>query len=608
MARKIRLQKKTASQLAVDALYAEAGKRASASVCCPVAQLKSFVELCLSQSCGKCTPCRIGLARAAGILSDILSGTAEQEDFTVLKDLAQTILQSADCAIGFEAARQILSVTEASEKDFLSHMTKGECTVTFDAVPCSAACPAHVDIPAYIALTKEGRYKDAIRMIRYDNPFPAACALICEHPCEGGCRRSLVDAPVNIREIKRVAVDHAGNVPVPECREKTGKKIAIVGGGPSGLTAAYYLQLMGHETTVFEQRAKLGGMMRYGIPRYRLPESYLNKDIDAILSTGVKTYLNTSVDEEKFAEILREYDAVYLPIGAQGANLSVEGADADGVYSAVSLLRSMGDKKAPSFKGKRVVVIGGGNVAMDCTRTAKRLGAKSVKCVYRRRIEDMTAQPDEVQGAIAEGCEVIPMLSPERIVKDENGKVTAFVGKPQIPGPVEHGRPKPVDADKDPVVILCDIVVIAIGQQIDSDAFVKQGVPAKRGRFSAEESCLCCEIGGTPVFAGGDALTGPSTVVRAVEAGKVAAAAIDDRLGFDNVLERTVEVPAAKAGSAPARGRIDAGERAAEERNGDFDIMACPLTAEEAAAECSRCLRCDHYGMGAFRNGRTEEW
>ena len=608
MSHRITLQKKTASQISADALYTEIGKRASASGVCPVAQLKSFVELCLSQSCGKCTPCRIGLAQAAEMLADIINGNAGENVLTELKTLSQTILRSADCAIGFEAARRILSVLEASEQEFLSHVKNGECTVRFDAVPCSAACPAHVDIPAYIALTREGRYKDAIRVIRYDNPFPAVCALICEHPCEMGCRRSLVDAPVNIREIKRVAVDHAGRVPVPECMEKTGKKVAIVGGGPSGLTAAYYLQLMGHETEVFEQRDKLGGMARYGIPRYRLPEEYLDRDIADILSTGVKAHTGTTVDSEKFGELLRDHDAVYLPIGAQSANLSVEGADAEGVYSAVKLLRDMGDKKAPSLKGKRVVVIGGGNVAMDCTRTAKRLGARSVKCIYRRRIEDMTAQPEEVQGAIAEGCEVIPMLSPVEIRKDENGKVAAFVGQPQIPGPVEHGRPKPVNADKPPVVIPCDVVIVAIGQVIDSEAFVKRGIPAKRGRFTADETCLCCEIEGTPVFAGGDALSGPSTVVRAVEAGKVAAAAIDEVLGFRHELERSVEIPAAHAGSKPASGRIDAAERPAEKRKNDFSIMAQKLTEEEAAGECLRCLRCDHYGCGAFRNGRTAEW
>ena len=600
--------RKTASEEAAGSLYEVLFKRASVTGNCPVESLKAFTDLCLSQSCGKCTPCRIGLKQVSDLLDNVLSGEASGETVSLLADLAETIRSSSDCAIGFEAGRKIGEVLEACREDLISHVEKGECTAKFHSVPCRDACPAHVDIPAYIALTKEGRYKDAVRVIRYDNPFPSVCALICEHPCEAGCRRSLVDAPVNIRELKRVAVDNAGNVPVPACMEKTGKKVAVIGGGPSGLTAAYYLELMGHEVTVYERREKLGGMTRYGIPRYRLPESYLEKDIEAILSTGVRAVTDTDIDEKDFAEMVKEYDCVYLSIGAHNANtIGIPGEDADGVLSAVQLLRDMGDGRRPSFKGKNVVIVGGGNVAMDCTRTAKRLGAKSVKCVYRRRIEDMTALPEEVAGAIAEGCEVLPMLAPVSIETGEDGKVCALLCQPQIPGPVDRGRPKPVKADKEPVQIPCDIVISAIGQAIDSAAFVKAGVPASRGRFVADSTLLVCEINEKKIYAGGDAFSGPSTVVRAVEAGKTAAMNIDSALGYDHLLERTVEIPAAKAGSAPATGRIDASERPAGERKGDFRIMAQKLTKEEAAHECDRCLRCDHYGCGAFRNGREEQ-
>lgn len=574
---------------------------------CPVEELQSFVSLCLTESCGKCVPCRIGLRQIVMILERILGGKGEPEDLVLLKETARSIYDSADCAIGFEAAASVLRSIDAFAGDFAAHIESDRCAAGFTPVPCKAACPAHVDIPGYIALVKEGRYRDAVRVIRYDNPFPSVCALICEHPCENSCRRSIVDDAVNIRGLKRMAVDNAGNVPVPEAMMSTGKKIAVIGGGPSGLTAAYYLELMGHDVTVYEQRKKLGGMTRYGIPRYRLPDSYLDRDIKAVLSTGVKAELNVSVDEEKYRQICSENDAVYIAIGAHGANtLGIEGEDAENVFSAVELLRAMGDNEKPDFKGKRVVIVGGGNVAMDCTRTSIRLQASSVKCVYRRRIEDMTALPEEVEGAAAETCEIIPMEAPVRIEKDAEGKAAALWVQPQIPGPVDRGRPKPVKAALPEIRIACDIVIVAVGQAIEAKAFESAGVPLKRGRIIAGTDCRVFRD--EKIFAGGDVLSGPSTVIRAVEAGKTAAANIDRALGFDHRLDRTVEIPCAKAGSKEACGRINLSEESPLTRRDHFEMFECSMTKEEAAQECSRCLRCDHYGMGAQKGGKAKLW
>ena len=239
-------------------------------------------------------------------------------------------------------------------------------------------CPAGVDIPGYIALIKEGRNADAVRLIRKDNPFPTACALVCEHPCEARCRRNMVDDAINIRGLKRAAVDHAGEVPAPECAPSTGKRIAVIGGGPSGLSAAYYLSLMGYDVTVYEQRPKLGGMLRYGIPDYRLPQDILDKDIDHILSTGVKVFTDVSVGKDlSVTELQKQFDAVYVCIGAHAdKKLGLEGEDSEGVISAVEMLRGIGEGHTPDFKDKNICVIGGGNVSMDATRTAIRLGAE----------------------------------------------------------------------------------------------------------------------------------------------------------------------------------------------------------------------------------------
>ena len=606
---RLKIIKETKAESAARGLYGDLARRGAVAPAgnCPVEQSAAFVKLCLSQSCGKCVPCRVGLRQLATILDRVLDGRGREEDLAQLENLATVIADSADCVIGSEAARSLLDSLKAFEADFRSHVQHDRCTAAFEPVPCKAGCPAHVDIPGYIALTKEGRYADAVRVIREDNPFPAACALVCEHPCEHRCRRNMVDDAVNIRGIKRMAVDNAGDVPVPACLPSTGKKVAVVGGGPSGLTAAYYLQLMGHQVTVYEQRAQLGGMMRYGIPRYRLPNNYLDGDIKAILSTGVEVHTNVSIDASGFKTLREEFDAVYLAIGAHTyKSLGVPGDDAEGVLSAVELLRAMGDGNAPDLKGKRVVIVGGGNVAMDCTRTAMRLGAASVKCVYRRRQADMTALAEEVEGAIAETCEMVTMMAPVRVETDENGKVAALIVQPQIPGKVEWGRPSPARADKDEVRIECDVVIGAIGQVVDSAPFAAEGVPTRRNNIQSGNDTAIQEVDG--VFSGGDCASGPSTVIRAVEAGKTAAANIDAYLGFNHKLPRTVEIPAAASASLGPWGRVNLAERPAPERKDDFDLMELNMTGQEAAQECSRCLRCDHYGLGAFCGGRSQTW
>ena len=286
---------------------------------CPVDMQLAFLKVCHAQTCGKCVPCRIGLGILEELLESVLDNTAIMETLDLIEHTATNIKNSADCAIGFESARMVLAGLEGFKEDYISHVKEHQCTGTFEQpIPCVTLCPANVDIPGYVALAGEGRCEDAVRLIRKDNPFPTACALICEHPCESRCRRNMIDDSINIRGIKHYVMDkaNASKVPVPSCAEPTGRKVAIVGGGPSGLTAAYFLQLMGHQTTVFEEKAQLGGMLRYGIPNYRFPRERLKEDIDAILSTGVEVKLNAGVGTEELKEINDTYDAVYIAIGA----------------------------------------------------------------------------------------------------------------------------------------------------------------------------------------------------------------------------------------------------------------------------------------------------
>ena len=598
------------SQRTVDDLYADMERRISAAPCgnCPVELTSAFLKLCLAQSCGKCVPCRIGLDRLAALLDQLLDGQGSQADLDTILRTAQSIVDSADCAIGFEAAQMVLDGYVAFQDDYLAHVTKGSCTANFKSVPCVELCPAHVDVPGYISLVGEERYDDAIRLIRKDNPFPSVCGLVCEHPCETHCRRTIVDSPLNIRGIKRFAVDHAGEVPAPPRAPSSGKTVAIVGGGPSGLTAAYFLSLMGHTVTVFERKPKLGGMLRYGIPSYRLPGSYLDRDIDTILSTGVSVRVNCEVGTDvTLEELRRDYDSLYLAIGASlHKGLGIPGEDAKGVLSAIEMLDITIRSVKPDFTGKHVVVVGGGNVAMDATRTAVRLGAASVKCVYRRRISDMTALPEEIEGAMAEGCEVLPLKAPVRIETDDDGAVTALVVQPQVIGEVRGGRPAPRKADQPEERIACDVVLMAVGQVVDSKSFAQAGVPTDHNNIVTADDGSVPGLEG--VFSGGDCVSGPATVILAIEAGKVAAASIDEYLGFHTDISANLDIPPAPFRLKHATGRVDLTEREANWRKNDFELMENCMSEQEMAQECSRCLRCDHYGHAGFKGGRLIKW
>lgn len=603
-------------QKTVDSLHLDLERRIMASppVQCPTDLTLSFLKLCHSQSCGKCVPCRVGLSQLQCMLEDILDPAiaSEMKTIDVLVETAESIKNTADCAIGFEAANMVLKGINAYREDLESHIERGICAdsvkTQFTSVPCVAKCPADVDVPGYSALVKAGRYADAVRLIRKDNPFPTVCALICEHPCESRCRRNLVDAPVNIRGLKRFAVDNCGDVPVPENMESTGKKIAIIGGGPSGLTAAYFLTQMGHSCTVFEKRDKLGGMLRYGIPSYRLPRERLDWDIDAILSAGVevKTGYDASTPEA-IAEI-GQYDAVYMAIGSHAAkSIGIEGEDAEGVIPAVTMLRGIGDADLPYFVGKRVAVIGGGNVAMDVARTAKRLGASEVSIVYRRRKDDMTALVEEIDAAIAENCNLIQLKAPARIEKDAEGKVAALWVKPQIAGLADKsGRPRPTPSSAPEERIECDIIIAAIGQATEVDVAESYGVPVYRGNITAGKGLEIKDK--TGYYAGGDAVTGPATVIKAIAAGKVAAANIDQFLGFNHIIEVDIDIPAPTVDDNLPCGRAEMKERLPIERGDDFEECEIGLSLEEALQEAGRCLRCDYHGFGSFRGGRTTKW
>ena len=408
--------------------------------------------------------------------------------------------------------------------------------------PCKTACPAHLPVQGYIKMASQGRYMDALKLIKNENPFPAVCGAICNRRCEDACKRGTIDEPIAIDEIKKFIAAKEINEKdryIPKTVNHEGKqfeeKIAIVGAGPAGMSAAYYLRCKGYPVTVFEREDKAGGMLLNGIPSFRLEKDVIAAEIEVLKTMGVEFRFGIDVGSDVTIQQLRDegYKAFYIAIGARGGRMAgVPGEDAKGVMSGIEFLNKVNkDEEHMKLSGK-TVVIGGGNVSMDATRTAKRLGAESVTCVYRRRVDDMTALAEEIEEAMAEGCQILPLQAPARIEKDAEGKVAALWTVPQIIGPYgKDGRPKPIPADVPEFRIACDYVIVAIGQAIDARPFEAIGIKTFKGMIQAEDTSSVADVDN--VFAGGDAVSGPATVIRAVAAGKVAAANIDAYLGFE---------------------------------------------------------------------------
>lgn len=574
---------------------------------CPLTLQLSMLQTAAGETCGKYVPCRDGLPLVARLMQKVLDGRATEKTLENIKMMATLIRDSADCAIGWNAADEVLKGLELFADEYRSHIENRKCQDFIEQkVPCIYLCPAHVNIPGYIALVGKEDYAGAINLIRRDNPFPTACAMVCEHPCEERCRRKMLESPINIRALKKYAVDQvpADQVETPAPNPSTGKSIGVIGGGPSGLTAAYFLALMGHKVVVYETHDKLGGMLRYGIPNYRFPKDRLDEDIRAILNAGdIEVVYHVTIGKDiTIEEVQKRHDAIYVAIGAQaGKTLRLPGADAKNVVSAVEILDQIGNGNLPDYTGKRVLVVGGGNVAMDCARSAVRCNAEEVSIVYRRRQKDMTALESEVESAVMEGIALVTLQAPVEIKKDAEGNCTALVTQPQMISAYRGDRPAPKDASKPQQEFPADVIMIAVGQDIVSAPFEKFGIPANRGVLQAG---LDTAVEGMPgVFTGGDCATGPATVIRAIAAGKVAAHNIDEYLGYHHTLTCDVTVPEPAENLRTFMGRTEIGERPAFIRKKDFEHVEELLTHEEAMQEAGRCLRCDHFGCGAMEGG-----
>ena len=475
----------------------------------------------------------------------------------------------------------------------------------------ASGCPLNNLCPEWNDLVYTGNWEQAYNRLMKTHCFPEFTSRVCPALCEAACTCNLNGDPVSTKENERAIIERAyetGLVKAQPPKVRTGKKVAVIGSGPSGLAVAMQLNRRGHEVTVFERNDRLGGLLRYGIPNYRLPKDRLDDDINAILKTGVEVKQGLKIGVDITIQELREqYDAVLITIGAStDKKLGLPGEDADGVLSAVQFLRSVGKDEIIDLTGKEVVVIGGGNVSMDAVRTAKRLGAKKVSILYRRRRNDMTALPGEIEGAVAEGIEIVTLKAPASLNVGEDHKIHGIYATPQMISAIRDGRASVKPTGEPDVYIPCDVLIKAIGQDIESGHFEKAGIPVSRGKIVTLKSGAFENMPG--VFAGGDCSSGPASVIKAIAAAKVVAANIDEYLGYHHEITSGVEIPEASLKDKTPCGRVNLTERDACERVCDFNAVENCMTEKEAKQEAGRCLRCDHFGYGIFKGGRSTLW
>ena len=442
---------------------------------CMVDLARFFLEFTQDESCGKCAPCRIGTKRMLEILTRITRGEGREDDIERLIKLGTWIKETALCGLGQTAPTPVLTTIRYFRDEYEAHIRDRKCPASVCATlfesPCQNACPADVDVPRYINLIAQERYQEAVKLIKEKNPFPAVCGRVCTHPCEGKCRRAQLDQAVAICELKRFAADYELLNPIPVEKPEVMKhtKVAIVGSGPCGLTAAYYLAQLGHEVTVFEALLEPGGMLQIGIPEYRLPKDILSAEIDYIERTGVRIRTGVAIGKDITIDELKAdgYKAILIAVGANvSQNLGVPGEDLCGVVGAVEFLQDVSLGRNPKI-GKKVAVIGGGNAAIDAARTALRLGASEVHIIYRRQREDMPADKTEVEEAEREGIKIHFLTVPIKMI-GKDGNLTNMECVRMFLGEFDRsGRRRPVELEASNFIVDVDMVISAISQRPD---------------------------------------------------------------------------------------------------------------------------------------------
>lgn len=580
---------------------------------CMVEMARFFLSFTQSESCGKCAPCRLGTKEMLEILTRITRGEGVERDLRLLKEVAQVVKEASLCGLGQTCPKPVLSTLQYFAEEYEAHIKEKRCPAAVcEALvtsPCRHTCPVGIDVPHYIALIGEGKYKEAAELIRERNPFPAICGRICHHPCEVKCRRGELDEPVAIRSLKRFAADwyfqNETEFPPPFPRTKSAK-VAIIGAGPTGLTCAYFLARLGYPVTVFEALPVGGGMLGVAIPDFRLPKEVIQREIDYIVSRGVEIRYGCPVGQQfSLDDIFKEgYQAIFIAAGTQKSQrVGIPGEDEgiEGLFYGLSFLRDVKLGKHHRL-GKRVAVIGGGNTALDAARTALRLGAEEVDLYYRRSREEMQVTEVEYNEAIEEGVRINFLVNPTRIVHDGQHVKGLECIRMELGEVDETGRRRPVPRLGTEFFVEADTVIPAVGQAPDL-SFLPPDTRLERTKWETlvvNPNNLATNIPG--IFAGGDFVTGPTYVIQAIAAGRRGAIAIDKYLRGDQtpveIIDGRSELPPEpKPPELPEtpeeRPRVKMPVLPVTERRQSFQEIECGFSEERAQEESKRCLRCD---------------
>jgi len=586
--------------------------------------IRAYLEAVQNESCGKCTPCRVGTRIMATIMNRIADGQGKPEDLDHLKHLGDAVQKSSKCNLGQTGPKPVLDAIDHFEDQFSGtiqlqkKIPRREYKVKVTA-PCESACPSHLPITRYVELIKEGRFEESLDAIREKTCLAGILGRVCVRPCEDNCRRGNVDECISIKWLKRFVADYElekRKGPILRQEERRSQKVAVIGAGPAGLSCAYYLALKGYPVTIFERLGEPGGMAAMGIPDYRLPRDVVGYEAGVLEQLGVEIRYNTQVGRDITISQMFEqgYKAVFVGVGAQtNTPMGVEGEDKGykGFIPGVYYLLEINQGRDPYPEGKRVVVVGGGNVAIDCVRSSFRIGKSDVNLVYRRTKKEMPADRAEIHDAEEEGVQFHYLCNPVRIIEKEGKVVGMECIRMELGEPDESGRRRPVPIKGSEFFIEADIAIPAIGQAIDlSFLEEKDGVKTtKRSTISVEEGTFKTSREG--IFSAGDCVTGPDVLVRAAGHGKRAAEKIDLYLRGMEVKESEEErkealVEKIKVYSKDEKIGISGGQKRAllnmlppDSRKWIFDEVEEGFSIPVAQKEAERCLRCVRIGLFA---------